>query len=272
MADLPHVILPTEPSLKDAFNAHKMDVLATLNCHHVGQVEEFNADEQTAKVSIVYKRTYFEKRDGAYKPVLVDYPVLVDSPVICLGGGGGRLTFPIAKGDECLVLFNDRDIDNWFEGSTGAAVATPRMHAFADAFVLVGLRSRPNVLADYDEVRTALTQGDATVAVGGAGGAKVLITNADGTLNDALQTLSAKLKTLTQKITDLATQAGNVATAAAAITVAYASPGGPAVAGPPVNAAAFSTAASSLTSIGSAVTTLGSDIDAVAHTLGGLLE
>lgn len=159
-SDIQQNLIPNEPMLADLLNLFKKDLLLGFNCHHIGTIQSFNSVKQTATATINYKKTYFKPNSvtGLYDPVLVDYPVLLDSPVVCLGGGGSSLTFPIASGDECLVLFNDRDIDNWFSGSSNGAVATPRLHSFSDGIIVVGLRSMANVIINYNgdavELRT----------------------------------------------------------------------------------------------------------------------
>ncbi len=160
--------VPNEVELKDLLQLHRKQTLQGLNCHHVATIEEFDADTQLATVKLVYKKTIFQPNaaTGGYDPVLVDYPPIVDCPTIILGGGPAALTFPIAQGDECLVLFNDRDIDNWYSGAANGPVATPRLHAFADAIVLVGLRSLANTLTDYDTERAVFRFGNARVTVG----------------------------------------------------------------------------------------------------------
>jgi hypothetical protein len=49
-----------------------------------------------------------------------------------------------------MILFNDRDIDNWFNGSTASGVNTARMHSFSDGIVLIGPRSLPNIIPSFD--------------------------------------------------------------------------------------------------------------------------
>lgn len=53
--------------------------------------------------------------DEAGKAASVDLPILPDVPVVFPGGGGFALTFPVAAGDECLVVFASRCIDAWWQ-------------------------------------------------------------------------------------------------------------------------------------------------------------
>lgn len=164
-ADIPRNLTVTEPGLKDLLDLHKRDVLLSTNCHHIGVIDDFDPVTQTAKITIPYKKTFFKKSATSddVEPYYVEYPPIIDCPVVVLGGGAGSLRFPIRKGDECLLLFNDRDIDNWFSGSQSSGTASLRLHSFSDAIAIVGIRSRLNLLKDYDPDKTELKHGDKTV-------------------------------------------------------------------------------------------------------------
>jgi hypothetical protein len=230
MSNLPLNAVPSEPSLKDLLDLLKKDILLSLNAHHIGTIQSFNSAKQTATATINYPKTYYQLNSvtGLYNPVLVNYPLLVDCPVICLGGGTTALTFPIQTGDECLALFNDRAIDNWFSGGAGAALSNPRLHSFSDGLILVGLRSLGNVLTNYDSTRAVLRNGTTLVGVGPS---LVKIANQQTTLNTLLQNLISNVQSLVS--------------ATSAITVTCAAPGNPS--SPPVNAAAISAVANQLT-------------------------
>lgn len=160
-------LFTTDPSLRDVLVALKKEILLQLSCHHVGKITAFNPENQTAQAEIVYTKTYFQLQNGNYVATNPKYTLVLSAPVVCLGGGDASLTFPIAVGDECLVLFNDRDMDNWLQtGSTTNAPATSRLHSFSDGIILVGIRSLPNVLSNYDTTRAVLQNGNAMVGVG----------------------------------------------------------------------------------------------------------
>ena len=131
----------TEPTLASILELHKDDIMYSLNCHQVGEIVSFDPSTQTAEVLIKMQRTV--------KGEIKDYPVLIDCPCIVLGGGEGRITFPISAGDSCLVIFNDKDIDNWYDGGQKMPPRSQRLHDFADAFALVGIRNRQNQISDY---------------------------------------------------------------------------------------------------------------------------
>lgn len=254
-SSLPFNLIPTQPALVDALNLFKKDILLNLACHHVGTIQSFNATLQTCTATVNYPKTYFtlNKATGLYSPTLVSYPLLLDVPVIALGGGKAALTMPVTTGDECLLVFNDRDINNWWSGGAGAAVATPRLHSLADGIAIVGLRSIGNALANFDTVRAVLRGASAVVGVN-TSNSKVLVTNVAPSGSGGVFTYSATLGTILQQLT---TQLQNLTTAIAAITVTGVTSGG-AVSGVPANAAA--------------IAAIGTAIGTTATALAGLLE
>ena len=137
-----------------------------LNCHQVGEIVSFDPSTQTAEVQIKMMKTH----NGE----LQDYAILLDCPCIILGGGEGRLTFPIKQGDSCLVFFNDRDIDNWYASGQKMQPRTERMHSYSDAIALVGPRNLQNKITDYLQDGTELKYGDSTIKLQDN---KVTITN-----------------------------------------------------------------------------------------------
>ena len=98
----------------------KREIFTSLHCALPGTVESFDAETQTAVI-----------RPGVSgMPLLRD--VLVFMPV----------SFDIAAGDPCLVIFADCDIDAWFDGADSEAPASARKHSLSDAFAFVGFKRR----------------------------------------------------------------------------------------------------------------------------------
>lgn len=205
-------LLPVEPDLKTVLDESKRDTFIGLNCVHLGVIDSFNPSEQTATVNIAYK--YY------FNGVALSYPVLVDCPVVILGDKAKRVEVPIASGDECLVLFNDRDIDNFITSGQITTTATERMHSFTDAIVLVGIHSTKNKITDFDNTRVSLRNGTTRVS---AGGSKVKVENASKNLLGVINALVDLVDTLNTKLTVFATTAATdpiaIVTATAATTL-----------------------------------------------------
>lgn len=197
----PFSTLPAEPGLADVLSAWKKDLLLSFNCHALGTVRGVGnlTSQQTVNATINYQKSFLvpaPNATGQYVEKLVPYPLMVDCPAIFLGGGPGALTFPVAVGDECLVLFNDRDINNWFAGQNTVAPLTGRLHSFSDGIILVGLRSLANALAGYDATRPSLRGNKAGTTYLSVGSSSFAMTNGTNSLNSVLSNLTSTLTAL----------------------------------------------------------------------------
>lgn len=105
-----------------------------------GVVVSFDAAKQTAVVQPCIQRIF-----TTLGPV--NLPVCVDVPVAFPGGGDFFLTFPVAAGDECLLLFSERAIDYWYDKGGVQLPAEYRLHDLSDAIAMVGLNSQPKKLS-----------------------------------------------------------------------------------------------------------------------------
>lgn len=75
-------------------------------------------------------------------------PQIFNVPVIFPSAGGGILSFPVQVGDNVLVQFSMRNLENWLEGDGGSVVEnTMRSHDLSDAIALVGLTTKANTLS-----------------------------------------------------------------------------------------------------------------------------
>lgn len=136
-----------EPSLQDVLYNHKEDILKSIHCVNIGKIQAFDSENQTADILISYKKVISEDPNGT--KTLQEYPVLLQCPCIVLRGGLGSLRMPITANDYCIVLFNDKDIDNWYAGQEGAAPNTERKHDLSDGIAIVGLGSLITSLDNY---------------------------------------------------------------------------------------------------------------------------
>ena len=139
------------PDLDDVLNLLRNDIFANLNCVQIGKIEKVN-NNQTADIQIQVKRRVPGK--------IISYPLLVDCIYFVLQGGGAYLDFPIKKGDYCLVFFNDRDIDDWWETANVKEPRTKRKHSLSDGFAFVGINPKTKILdSDGSIVRLLGTSG-----------------------------------------------------------------------------------------------------------------
>lgn len=185
---LPNNKVPVSPSLGDVLTMERLNTLISINCHAIATVRSFDSENQTISATINYQRTYYDRKaDGTYSPTLVDYPILVDVPVIFLGAGNSCLTFPIQSGDQCLILFNDRDIDNWVGGARNGPPNTPRLHSISDGIAIVGL----NKVSDFNADNVALRSGPNLIEISNdVTDLKTCLTNLTGIISDLINALT----------------------------------------------------------------------------------
>lgn len=104
-------------------------------------IKSFDAAAQTITAEVAIMRIVEGKNEA--------YPVLVDIPILVPSVQGFHITMPIKPGDECLLIFADRCIDNWFTSGGIQPQLEHRAHHISDGFALVGINSAPNAIPGY---------------------------------------------------------------------------------------------------------------------------
>ena len=163
------------PEMIDLLNLHKENIMNSLNCHAIATIQSYSAVSKTCTATIVYKKTVIKKNliNNRYEDALQEYPLLIKCPVVNSSGGTAGVRFPVKKGDVALILFNDKDINNWFLGKqSNGATATKRTHHFSDGVALVGLFSQNDAEKNYNSL---FVDKDKTVLFDG--GLRVVLSN-----------------------------------------------------------------------------------------------
>jgi phage baseplate assembly protein gpV len=124
------------------------DRAAEMNVAMPAIIRSFDAAKQTVKADIAIK-----KLDGTTFTQLVDVPIMIPT---C---AGFSLTLPIVAGDECLVVFADRCIDNWHTRGGVQDQAEHRLHNVGDGFAIIGVNSTPRFISAYNTTDAELRNG-----------------------------------------------------------------------------------------------------------------
>lgn len=95
----------------------------------------------------------------------VNMPILPDVPVVFPRGGGATLTFPIAAGDECLIVFSSRNIDAWWQSGGVQRPMDARKHDLSDGFCFVGGMSQAKRIGGISTKTTQLRSDDGSTYV-----------------------------------------------------------------------------------------------------------
>lgn len=108
-------------------------------------ITDYDNEKQLVRVKPVM---YHQYPDGTNKAMAE----IGNVPLMFPSSGGGSLTFPVKKGDECLVVFSDRMFDTWWvSGKVPSAPTVNRVKDYNDAIAIVGLKSKKNSLKAHTE-------------------------------------------------------------------------------------------------------------------------
>ena len=137
-----------DKTLQQVFAEFSNSIKVWFHCIKIGEILEFNKKNQTAKVRVLHimDENYNTNLEGE-----LQYPLLGDVPVVIMGGGGTYISHPIKAGDQCLLLFCDYMIDNWWLTGEAKPSIVPRKHDISDAIAIVGLNATPNAIKEYSD-------------------------------------------------------------------------------------------------------------------------
>lgn len=128
------------PDLGDIVKYGTLKTASDLNCIRIATVEEVHYEDLTVTVRLLNKKTVGRNKDGT--PHVRDYALIRAKICYCCP----FITFPISKGDDCVLLFSDREIESWFINGDAQPVNHQRMHDLTDAFAIFGIRSLPKMI------------------------------------------------------------------------------------------------------------------------------
>ncbi len=146
-----------------------------------GIILSFDPAKMTCEVQPAIQGTRADPKTGETSHH--DLPPLVDCPVCFPSGGDAILTFPIAAGDECLVVFSSRCIDAWWQQGGVQPPMSFRMHDLSDGFVLPGGRSQVNLVGGISISTTQLRSIDGATCVELDAAAQAITLTAPGGIN-----------------------------------------------------------------------------------------
>lgn len=118
-------------------------VLRSVSTAEPGVIESFDADACTADVQPLLMRIVRSETGKTARR----QNVVTHAPVLFVGGGGSRLTFPVKRGDQCLLIVASRAIDRWNEIGEELDPQNERHHHITDAIAIVGLTPQAHAKA-----------------------------------------------------------------------------------------------------------------------------
>lgn len=130
----------------DVLNALKESIFKNLRAICVGIVQDVHYAQQT--LDVIPTEQFVWYKDDSTKEVY-DQPPMTNVPYMSLCGGTAGLTFPIAKGDECLLFVCDYDYNSWYLTGKNSIPEQRRRHDISDSIALVGLHNNTRLINPY---------------------------------------------------------------------------------------------------------------------------
>lgn len=149
---------PTE-AVRTAQDGHQAQVWTALP----GIVQSFDATKLTVTVQPAIQGRITDQAGATSN---VNLPLLVDVPVVFPHAGGYSLTFPVAAGDECLVVFTSRCHDGWWQDGGVQPALDRRMHDLSDGMAILGPWSQRKKIANVSTGAVQLRSDDGQTLIG----------------------------------------------------------------------------------------------------------
>lgn len=159
MPDKSNSLATLADNIKQGIDARLKDLHTSLP----GIIESFDPTTQLASIQPAIKRIFKTNEGDIDILTPTDLPILINVPVQFPRGGGFSLTFPVKKGDECLLIFCERSIDNWHKFGGVNKPGARRFHHLSDATAIVGVSSMVNKIPNYDNTNVQLKKDDGSV-------------------------------------------------------------------------------------------------------------
>lgn len=115
------------PDLTKLLQQFGRNLADQFNCHRVGRITAFDSNTLICKVKLLDKLIF----NGTEE----EYVEFTNMPLLIYATETAGLTLGNVVGAECLVHFNDTDIDNWLQTGEAYAPNSLRSHDFNDGFV-----------------------------------------------------------------------------------------------------------------------------------------
>jgi hypothetical protein len=115
-----------------------------------GQIQDYDYKTQLANI---YPCINKQNANGTTDQM----PLLFNCPVIFPKSGGASLTFPVKRGDPCLIVICERSIDNWYENGGFVDPQDPRKFDLSDAVAIMGLSPQNYPNSNGNPVKTTFS-------------------------------------------------------------------------------------------------------------------
>ena len=111
----------------------RSDVMFNLRCCIPCIVQSYDPEKGTVECQpAIREKIINQNEENEYR----NLPLLLNVPVVFPSNSEYAVTFPLEKGDECLVLFSDLSIDNFWQKGNVQNPIEDRRHDLSDGIAI----------------------------------------------------------------------------------------------------------------------------------------
>lgn len=146
-----------------------------LRCCIPGVIQQYDPKTNTASIQPAIREEIVNEDNTVQ---YMNLPILVNVPIIFPSCSVGSIKMLLKQGDECLVLFSDLSIDNFWKYANVQNPIEVRRHDLSDGIAIPCVLSQPNT-KQFNGTGIEITSGESKISITNNG---ITFTDQNGTI------------------------------------------------------------------------------------------
>lgn len=146
-----------------------------LRCCIPGVIQQYDPKTNTASIQPAIREEIVNEDNTVQ---YINLPILVNVPIIFPSCSIGSIKMLLKQGDECLVLFSDLSIDNFWKYANVQNPIEVRRHDLSDGIAIPCVLSQPNT-KPFNGTGMEITSGGSKISITNDG---ITFTDQNGTI------------------------------------------------------------------------------------------
>lgn len=166
----------TAPNLLTVIQHVVSDMLSAVHTAFPGQIDKYDYKTAKADIKPLIHAVY---PDGTE----MELPIIPNVPIVWPRTSLGSISFPLQRGDGCLVVCSERSIDDWLTSGNEGAPSDPRAFDLNDAIAIPGLYSFADKTRIIGNDKFEIHYKNARITIDDSGTVEIgstILTNLDG--------------------------------------------------------------------------------------------
>lgn len=136
-----------------------------LRCCIPGVIQQYDPKTNTASIQPAIREEIVNEDNTVQ---YMNLPILVNVPIIFQSCSIGSIKMLLKQGDECLVLFSDLSIDNFWKYANVQNPIEVRRHDLSDGIAIPCVLSQPNT-KPFNGTGVEITSGESKISIANNG-------------------------------------------------------------------------------------------------------